>query len=122
MSKKNVFILSIVAGFVCWAVFDWFNAEPWDSLYGIIVIAFLGLCLGFIGKESPWLWPLGIFLGEIIFGLGSLMKDSFFYNGGGANLFIPLGIFFLIPFSLPAFIGSFIGFGIRKATVSTSNK
>ena len=121
MSKRNVFIASIIAGFVFWAVFSWFNVEPWDSPYGLITVGLLGLLFGFIGKESPWLWPIGIFLGEALFGLGSFLKSILFYSGGGANMFIPLGIIFLIPFSLPAFIGSFIGFGIRKATKSLNH-
>ena len=76
----------------------------------------LGLLLGFLGKENPWLWPVGIYLGETLFGLGSFIKGVLFSNGGGASLFIPLGIIFLIPFTLPALVGSFVGSGIRKAT------
>ena len=98
-----------------------FNREPWDSPYGWIVISIMGACLGFFGKGSPWLWGLGIYLGETLFGFGSFLKSMFFYSGGGANLFIPLGIVFLIPFTLPAFIGSFVGFGLRKALNNTPN-
>jgi hypothetical protein len=121
MSKRNIFISSIVVGFMFWTVFTWFNIEPWDSPYGWIIVGILGLSFGFIGKGSPWLWPIGIFLGEVLFGLGSFMKSLFFYSGGGANMFIPLGILFLIPFSIPAFVGSFVGFGIKKATMSLNN-
>jgi len=121
MSKRNVFIISVIVGFIFWAIFDWLNIEPWDSPYGWLTVGILGLFLGFIGKENPWLWPLGIYLGETLFGLGSFIKSIFFYSGGGANMFIPLGIIFLIPFTFPAFIGSFVGFGIRKATKSFDN-
>ncbi|WP_126456014.1 hypothetical protein [Sulfuriflexus mobilis] len=115
MPKRNIFILSVVVGFMFWAVFAWFKIEPWDSPYGWIIVSLLGLSLGFIGNESPWLWPLGIFLGEVLFGLGSLVKSLFFYSGGGANLFFPLGLMFLVPFTVPALMGSFVGFGLRKA-------
>lgn len=121
MSKRNIFIISVVVGFVFWAVFAWFTIEPWDSSYGWIVIGILGLSLGYIGKGSPWLWPLGIVLGEVLFGLGSFLKSLYFYSGGGANMFVPLGVLFLIPFSLPAFVGSFVGFGIKKFTTSLNN-
>ena len=121
MPKKKVFIFSVLLGFIFWAVFIWFMIEPWDTIYGWITVGLLGLCLGFIGKESPWLWPLGLYLGEALFGLGSLLKSILFYSGGGTNMFIPLGLIFLIPFTFPAFIGSFVGFGIRKAIKSLNN-
>ncbi len=116
MSKRNVFIVSVIAGFLFWAIFAWLNIEPWDSLYGWLTVGLLGLVLGFIGKENPWLWPLGIYLGEVLFGLGNFMKGLLLLSGGGANMFIPLGMIFLIPFTIPAFIGSLVGFEIRKAT------
>ena len=119
LSNRNIFIISIVIGILFWVVFvALLNTEPWDTTYGWVVVGTMGLILGFIGKEKPWLWPLGIFLGELLFGLGAFFKDLFFYSGGGVNMFIPLGILFLIPFTIPAFIGSFVGFGIRKATMS----
>lgn len=99
-----------------WAVFAVLKTEPWDSPYGWIVVAGLGLILGFRGKGNPVFWPLGILLGEVLFGLGDFLKSIFFYSGGGVNFFFPLGLMFLVPFTIPALIGSFIGFGIRKAT------
>ncbi len=116
MSKRKVFIISVIAGFIFWAIFAWFTIEPWDTSYGWLTVGLLGLVLGLIGKENPWLWPLGIYLGETLFGLGSVIKGVVFSSGGGANMFIPLGIIFLIPFTFPAFIGSLVGSRIRKAT------
>ena len=89
MSNRNVFIISIIAGFVFWAVFVSFNSEPWDSPYGWIVMSVMGTCLGFLGKGSPWLWGLGIYLGETLYGFGSFLKSMLFYSGGGVNMFIP---------------------------------
>lgn len=120
LSNRNVFIISIIAGMVFWAVFAWFDIEPWDSPHGWAAVGILGFVLGFIGNGKPWLWPLGIYLGEAIFGVGSFLTSLFFYRGGGANMFIPLGVLFLILFTLPAFIGSMAGFGIKKATRSLS--
>ena len=114
MSKRNGFIISVIAGFVFWLIFAGLNIEPWDSPYGWMTVGILGLVLGFIGKETPWLWPVGIYLGATIFGLGSFIKGVVFSSAGGANMFIPLGIIFLIPFTIPAFIGSFVGFSIGK--------
>ena len=118
-SEKNIFIFSIVMGILFWGVFVvLLNIEPWDTTYGWGAVGFLGFVLGLIGKEKPWLWPVGIFLGEFFFALGSFLKSLFFYSGGGANMFIPLGVIFLILFNIPAFIGSFLAFGIKNAATS----
>ena len=101
-----------------WALFSVFKSEPWDSPYGWIVMAGLGLILGFFGKGNPMFWPLGIFLGEVLFGLGDFLKSLFFYRDGGVNFFFPLGLIFLVPFTIPALIGSLVGSAIRKATNS----
>ena len=106
----------MVGGGVLWAVFAALNTEPWDSPYGWILVAGLGLVMGFLGKEKPMVWPLGIFLGAALFGLGDFLKSLFFYSGGGVNFFFPLGLIFLVPFTIPAVIGSFVGSALRKAT------
>ncbi len=118
-SSKLLFVTSVVAGGAVWAVFAVFETEPWDSPYGWIVFVGLGFVLGYLGKGNPVFWPLGIFLGEVLFGLGSLVKSVFFYSGGGVNFFFPLGLIFLVPFIIPVFIGSFVGFGLRKALNKT---
>lgn len=115
MADKPLFAISVIAGAAVWAVFAAFGTEPWDSLYGWIAVAGLGLVLGFLGKRNPLLWPLGLFLGEALFGLGGFLRSAFFGGGGGVNFFFPLGLMFLVPFSIPALIGSFAGFGLRKA-------
>lgn len=114
-ANKLLFVTSVVAGGAVWAVFAAYETEPWDSPHGWFAMAGLGLILGFLGKENPVFWPLGILLGGVLFGLGSLAKSVFFYSGGGANFFFPLGLIFLVPFAVPALIGSFVGFALRKA-------
>jgi hypothetical protein len=120
-SSKLLFVTSVIAGGTVWAAFAVFKTEPWDSPYGWLTVAGLGLILGFLGKANPMFWPLGIFLGEVLFGLGSLVKSVFFYSGGGVNFFFPLGLMFLVPFTIPALIGSFVGIGLRKALNKTLN-
>jgi len=84
-------------------------------------MAGLGVVFGFLGKGNLMLWPLGILLGEFLYGTGSFMKSLFFYGGGGANFFFPLGAMFLIPFTIPALVGSLVGFGLQKALSKTLN-
>jgi hypothetical protein len=111
-----LFIGSVVAGAIAWAVFAAFDTEPWDEPAGWAAMALLGLAFGFVGQGKPLLWPLGILIGGALFGTAAFLRDVFFYSGGGANLFFPLGLIFLVPFTLPALIGSFVGAEIRKAT------
>jgi hypothetical protein len=115
-SSKLLFVTSVIAGGTMWAAFAVFETEPWDSPYGWVTVAGLGLTFGFLEKGNPMFWPLDIFLGEVLFGLGNLLKSIFFYSGGGVNFFFPLGLIFLVPFAVPALVGSVVGFGIRKAT------
>ncbi len=116
--NKLLFLISVVAGTLLFAVSE---TEPWDSLYGWIGMTGLGIIFGILGKGNPMLWPLGIFLGEVLYGTGSFVKSLFFYSGGGVNFFFPLGLMFLVPFTIPALIGSFVGFGLRKALNKTLN-
>jgi hypothetical protein len=119
--NKLLFLISVIAGAAVWAVFEVFKTEPWDVPYGWIVLAILGIGFGFFGKANPMLWPVGIFLGEVLYGAGSFLKSLFFYSGGGVNLFFPLGLLFLVPFTVPAFLGSFIGFALRRALYKARN-
>lgn len=114
-SSKLLFVISIVTGGAVWVVFAMFETEPWNSLYGSIAMAGLGITFGFLGKGNPMLWPLGVFLGEFLYGTGSFVKSLFFYSGGGVNFFFPLGVKFLVLFTIPALIGSLVGFGVKKA-------
>lgn len=113
-SSKLLFVTSVIVGVAIWVVFAVFETEPWDSRYGLMGMAGLGVVFGFLGKGNPMLWPLGIFLGELLYGTGSFMKDLFFYSGGGVNFFFPLGAMFLVPFTIPVLIGSLAGFGFKK--------
>jgi hypothetical protein len=110
-ANKFLFLGAVIAGVLLFALP---GTEPWDSLYGWVEIVGLGLVFGFVGKGKPWLWPIGIFLGEFLYGAGSFAKSYFFYSGGGANFFFPVGLMYLVPFTVPAFIGSFIGAGVRR--------
>ena len=120
-SSKLLFVTSVIVGVAIWVVFAVFETEPWNSSYGLIGMVALGVFFGFLGKGNPMLWPLGIFLGEFLYGTGSFMKSLFFYSGGGVNFFFPLGAMFLIPFTIPALVGSLVGFGLRKTLNKTLN-
>jgi len=114
--NKLLFLISVLAGALLFALAD---SEPWDSLYGWIGMAGLGMLLGVLGNGKPMLWPLGIFLGEVLYGTGRFAISLFFATGGGVNFFFPLGLLFLISFTVPALVGSCVGFGLRRALNKT---
>jgi hypothetical protein len=104
-NTRLCFLAAIAAGAALWVLFAAFNTEPWDSPAGWITVTILGYFFGYYGKGNPLLWPLGMLLGQILWGFGTLL----FHSGGGANLFLPLGVLFLVPFTIPALIGSAAG-------------
>ena len=115
---KLLVCASSIAGGAVWIVFDALGTEPWDEPYGAVALLAVGFLFGYLGKEHPVLWTLGIFAGQALFGFAKLAKDLFFYSGGGANLFFPLGLLFLVPFTVPALIGAFAGAALARRSWS----
>jgi hypothetical protein len=105
---KLLFVASVLAGSALWLAFDLLKTEPWDTLYGAVAILGLGFVFGYVGKEHPFIWTLGIFLGQAIFGFVSLIVAS------GPNFFLPLGLAFLVPFTMPALVGALAGADLAK--------
>jgi hypothetical protein len=111
---KYCFLLATIIGLLFWVAFSLLGVEPWDSIYGVLISFLLGAILGFGGKIKPWLWPIGMFCGEALAGIGIEITNILFNRGGGVDLFIPIGILFLVPFAIPAIFGSFVGFCIGR--------
>ena len=108
-ADRWLFVASAIAGGGLWLAFDALKLEPWDTPYGVLAILGLGFLLGFLGPRHPFAWPLGMLAGEILFGFATLFRTS-----GGANLFLPLGLVYLVPFTLPALFGSFAGAALAQ--------
>lgn len=121
-SSRIMFLIAVVAGVSLWAVFAGFNTEPWDSLYGWIAVSVLGFAMGYFGKGNPGLWPLGLFLGSALTGLGAVAKSFMVGAEGGVNFFFPLGLVFLVAFMIPALIGSLAGYGLRRMSVEKPDR
>ena len=112
----GTFLASVAVGVLLWLVSPVVTGaeEPWDSVWGYLMMGVAGVLFGWRGPDKPWRWPCGLYLGQFLFGAFQCFISLFFYSGGGVNLFIPVGALFLIPFCLPALIGSFAGAGMRK--------
>ncbi|HUG75683.1 MAG TPA: hypothetical protein VMM81_08480 [Acidimicrobiia bacterium] len=106
---------ALALGFSVWAGLGLFSegAEPWDDHVQLYLLGqgVSGLLLGLIWPDfvGP-LWLLFLLGQGIAAGVG-----SFFGDGTGVNFFIPLGLVFLILYSLPCLLALFLGRAIRKA-------
>jgi len=64
-------ILSVFVGIFIWALSPVFTGEtePWDSSSGYCPLTLLlsGFLIGFLGPQKPWLWPMGIYLGQFFY-------------------------------------------------------
>lgn len=125
MRIKFKFGICVLSGFLLWAIYSlFFNTEPWDSRYGYITVGLIGLVLGLSWPGKPWLWPLGHFLGQLLYWAFGLAIGFFFYGSRGDKFFIPLtlGPMMLMLFCLPALVMSLAGAGIRKFAKKASSK
>ena len=113
MKHFSLFILSVATGILLWVISPTLTgqSEPWDSPLGIPYLFVAGFGLGFLGYERPWLWPLGLYLGQFIYGASTFLQP---YSGGGANMFFPLGMILLIPYSLVSLVGAVLAAALRK--------
>ena len=117
--NRILFTTSVLTCILFWTVFGTPNLEPWEGPNEWIILCLMGLCFGFIGKRLPWLWGLGIYVGEVIY---ILVDNTFFYEGIGANMFVPAGMILLLIYTTPAFIGTYVGYGLKRLINRASNK
>ncbi len=101
---KVLLAASVAAGAGMWLAFDLFKTEPWNSPFGVLAIFAIGFVFGFLGRERPITWAFGILAGEVLFGL-----IVFLFGERGPNFFFPLGLLYLIPFTLLAGLGALVG-------------
>lgn len=106
---------ALTLGFGIWAglVFILGGAEPWDRQVHLYLLAqaACGLLLGLIWPDSvAALWLL-LLLGQgLAAGVGSFVDE-----GVGVDFLIPLGLVFLVLYSLPGLLALLLGRAIRKA-------
>jgi hypothetical protein len=89
------------------------GTEPWDERVYLYLLAQVGsgLLLGLLWPDSvPALWLLFLLGQAIAAGVGSFVGE-----GAGVNLFIPLGLVFLVFYSFPSLLALFLGRAVRKA-------
>ena len=117
MFKKRFaisFSSSVILGFLVWWLSLSFTGavEPWDAENGyyFIALGLAGVVGGFLGGKRFWFWLLAIIVGEIL----AVIVRHFTHPPVGVDFFIPLGLMFLVIYSIPSFIGSAIGVGISR--------
>jgi len=106
-------LLSVTIGFVIWWLSPEFTGtvEPWDSESAYMPLSLIigGLVVGAIGGAPIWRWSVGIYVGEVLSMLARQITDP----GIGANL-MPLGVIFLIGYTLPSLLGSALGVWLNQ--------
>lgn len=106
-------MLSIGFGLLIWALSPILacHREPWDAEgpYYMISLFIAGLVPALIEPRQFWIWPIGVYLGQILFIVGG----SFLWTSAGANLAV-VGVVLLVLYMLPTIIGAGVGAAIRK--------
>ena len=107
------FALSVVLGALIWICSQRFTgfAEPWDApgYYWHVTLLVAGLLPTVLSPQRFWLWPLGVLLGQLIMLVAGVIQTP--------SPFWPIGIMFLVLYSVVTFAGAFIGWaGMRVFT------
>mgnify|MGYP001563853319 CR=1 FL=1 len=121
--NKRIFMLSIGLGLLIWTLSPMLagHREPWDAQgpYYMVSLFIAGLVPALIEPKRFWVWPIGVYLGQVLFIIGA----SFLLPYAGANL-AAAGIVIMVFYMVPTVIGAAIGAGIRTvaARVTTRTK
>ncbi len=127
--RNNAISLSIgfAAGILIWMlpplVTD--GREVWDGDYYFVILWMTGLGLGVLFRQRWWLSYLGLVVGHLVAVYGSVFVAEFQHssrgsgNPGGIDIGIAISIWvpalFVCAYSLWAFAGALMGFGLRYA-------
>ena len=111
--NKRIFALSIGLGLLIWALSPMLagHREPWDAQgpYYMVSLFIAGLVPTLIEPKRFWVWPIGVYLGQVLFIIGG----SFLWEIAGANLAVA-GVVIMVFYMVPTVIGAGIGVVIRK--------
>jgi hypothetical protein len=122
-NNHYAFLTSAVCGFLLWYFSQEItgNSEPWDGnvlfyLIGLTAIGFL--CVYLFGSNLRSVY-WGGFLGQAFVGAGAFFGCMLLgvFCKGGANLF-PLGVVFLLVYSLPLLFGAWVAAAIRSRRIT----
>ncbi len=104
----GLILCTIIIGFLIWYLSPFLTGkkEPWDaqSPYYSLSLFMGGFIFGVIRPKKVWLFPIGILIGQILFGI--IMVGFYFFAG----------LIFLVLFSSLSFLGAYVGLGIRKGS------
>jgi hypothetical protein len=105
------FGLSAALGALIWLCSQYFTgtAEPWDATgyywhFGLLLAGFLPAVFS---PHRFWLWPLGVLSGQLIIFAARVIQ-------GPPSALWPIGVMYLILFSVLTFAGAFIGWTSRR--------
>jgi hypothetical protein len=104
------FGLSVVLGALIWICSQRFTgtAEPWDApgYYWHISLLLAGFLPAVFSPQRFWLWPVGVLLGQLIIFAARVIQSP--------SALWPVGVMYLVLFSILTFAGAFIGWAGRR--------
>ena len=114
------FILTVVIGFLAWFLTPYLAGvtEPWDSGWYFIIFLLIIVIIGFLIPTRWWLWPLGLYLGQLL----HLIYMKLAHPYSEAATWWLLGVVVLTITIIPLYILCAIGTGMRALVKSQKNK
>src|SRR3989344_4544408 len=110
-SKTLIFISIVIIGFLAWFLVPYLTGktEPWDSGWYVSILLFVVLGLGFFIPSRWWLWPIGLYLGQIVHLVYTMLR----YPSSEAAAWWFLGFIVLTASIIPLYILCAIGRSLR---------
>jgi len=112
----TLFLACAAAGWLLWMGGDSppGRHEPWDAenqLPYLLAQGLLGFVFGAVEPRCFWRWPLGVYVGQA----AGLVHSGLSGPEGTVSPLLPLGMMFLLPYTVPACVGAAVGAAYAKS-------
>jgi len=121
-NNRLAFFVSTLLGGCIWKFSETLSGakEPWDGniLLYLLQVFCAGLAYGLLCRSDPRWGYFSTYIGQFLYGFSLFAICLTSACQGGANLF-PIGAIFLLFTTLPAALGSYLGFYLKQAIRKT---
>lgn len=114
-------LLAVVGGFALWMAGPLLTGEvePWDGenqLFYVATLAALGALCGSLVPRVFFLWPIGVYAGQLI----AILYRRHQTPSVGVDFLVPLGLLYLVQYTIPSLVGAGVvaaGFFLRAQRI-----